>query len=364
MVGALLALSYTIVSRGVVRPMNAINQVMFKLAEGDSTVEIPHVGRSDELGAMAQAVEVFKRNRIEAERSAAQQAAAREARARRQDAMEHHTKVFGTSISGVMATLTGSASTMRQAAGAMEEASAEVRQAAATTSDSATRSSGDLSSVADAIDALTGSFLETSGQVSTAATVSQRAVRRAEASQDGIRQLAESTARIGDVVKLINTIAEQTNLLALNATIEAARAGESGKGFAVVAGEVKALAAQTAKATADIAGQIESVRAATDATIAAMTEIGGMIGEMDAVATTIAAAVELQNTTTRAIATSLQDVSEATTRSAQAMGQVVVVADRAESHSLEVIVGADEIGHQADRLRAEVDRFLSAVQTA
>ena len=358
---ALSVLAYIVVSRGVVQPITAINRVMIRLAGGDAAVQIPHVERSDEIGEMAQAVEVFKRNMIEAERVAAQQAASRAARTRRQNAMEQHTEAFGTSVSAVMATLTAAADGMRCAAGAMANASASVRKEAASTADGATKSSLDLTSVAAAVEELTSSFVEISRQVATAAQVSRQAVRQADASQGSIRGLTESTARIGDVVRLINAIAGQTNLLALNATIEAARAGDAGKGFAVVAGEVKALAAQTAKATSEISGQIDTVRDATLATIAAMTEIGGMIGRMDEVSTAIAAAVEQQSVTTREIATSVQAVSGATVRSAQAMGQVVAVADEAGTASQDVLGGAAEIGHETERLRAEVDRFLAAV---
>jgi len=360
---ALLALAYAVVTRGVVRPMTALNRIMIALARGDKAVEVPYLGRADELGEMARAVEVFKRNMIEAEQIAAQQAAARDARSRRQDAMERHTQVFGTSVTGVLATLTGSADSMRRAASAMAEASASVHQEAAATSDGAAKSSQDLTSVAAAVEELTSSFVEISRQVATAATVSRQAVQRAEASQDSIRGLEDSTARIGDVVKLINDIAGQTNLLALNATIEAARAGDAGKGFAVVAGEVKALAAQTAKATADIASQIEMVRKATGITIVAVNEIGGMISQMDEVAVAIAAAVEQQSVTTREIATSVQGVTNATVRSAAAMSQVVVVADQAGAATEQVNTGAAEIGQETQRLRTEVDRFLAAVQT-
>jgi hypothetical protein len=193
--------------------------------------------------------------------------------------------------------------------------------------------------------------------------VSRQAVARAEAGQESIHGLTDATARIGDVVRLISDIAGQTNLLALNATIEAARAGEAGKGFAVVAGEVKALAAQTARATAEIAGQIDMMRAATTQTTTAVNEIGSMIGRMDEAAAAIAAAVEQQSVTTREIATSVQAVSGATTQSAQAMGQVVAVADTAGTASQEVNAGAARITTEAERLRAEVDRFLAAVQS-
>jgi methyl-accepting chemotaxis protein len=174
--------------------------------------------------------------------------------------------------------------------------------------------------------------------------------------------LTQATARIGDVVHLIREIANQTNLLALNATIEAARAGEAGKGFAVVAGEVKSLAAQTAKATTEIGSQIETVRTATTEAVAAMAEIGTIIGRIDEVSAAIAAAVEQQSATTREIAGSVQSVSGDTAGSAQAMEHVVAVADKAGGASRDVLTGAADIGREAETLRTEVDQFLAAVR--
>ncbi len=358
----LSAIAWFVVSRGVVRPINAVNHAMLGLADGNTATEIPHTERSDEIGSMAQAVAVFKRNMINAAQMEAQQAAARLARARRLEQMEKHTAEFGTSVAAVMASLASSAAGLARAADAMANASTAVHKEAGTTSDGAAKSSEDLATVAVAIEQLTSSFQEISRQVTTASGVSRQAVRRAHASQSTVRGLTESTARIGDVVRLISDIAGRTNLLALNATIEAARAGEAGKGFAVVASEVKALATQTAKATAEIGDQIDTVRGATEATIAAMAEIGEMIGQMDAVSTLISAAVARQSATTRDIATSVQAVSGATVQSAQAMGHVVVVADQAGAASKDVLTGAAEIGQEATTLRTQVDRFLEAVR--
>jgi methyl-accepting chemotaxis protein len=359
----LSGLAYAVVSRGVIRPINAISQVMARVAGGATTDDIPGVGRPDEIGGMARAVEVFRQHIVASERLAARQAEAQATRARRQELMERSTEAFGTSISTVLETLTTSTAGMRQAADTMARTSATLHDEATTTSEGAARSSRDLTSVAESVEQLTASVHEISRQVATAAEVSRKAVRRTEASQQSIRGLSDSTARIGDVVRLINEIAGQTNLLALNATIEAARAGDAGKGFAVVAGEVKALAAQTAKATTEIGDQIDTVRAATEATVLAMAEISGMIGQMDEVSATIATAVDQQTVTTREIATSIQAVSTATVRSVGAMGHVVSVADQAGATSKEVLAGAAEIGDEARVLRAEVDRFLAAVQS-
>jgi methyl-accepting chemotaxis protein len=263
--------------RFLTRPLQALTVAIGRLAAGETSVPIAATDRHDEIGEMARAVDVFRRNMIKADQLSAEQVAARAARSRRQDAMERDTEAFGVSVAAVMAKLSSSSEGMRSAAEAMSRASTTVHQAATKTSDDGGTSSRDLASTASAIEQLTSGFTDITRQVATATDVSRQAVPRAEASQVTVQSLAESTARIGDVVSLIDSIASQTNLLALNATIEAARAGEAGKGFAVVAGEVKALAAQTAHATAEIAGQIDAARGVTQATIAAMTKIGSMI---------------------------------------------------------------------------------------
>ncbi|HUB48991.1 MAG TPA: methyl-accepting chemotaxis protein [Acetobacteraceae bacterium] len=358
-IGIVLAV---LIGRGIVRPLAAMTHAMGKLAGGDTGVDIPARDRKDEIGDMARAVEVFKEQGIKAERMAEEQAAAQVAKAQRQAALEQHTQDFGRSISGVMESLAGSADAMRRAAEAMAEAANAVHTEAHETAGAAAQSSQDLVAVAAAIEQLTSSVAEISRQVSSAADVSRQAVQRADASRSTMQSLSEAAARIGDVVHLISDIAGQTNLLALNATIEAARAGDAGKGFAVVAGEVKTLAAQTARATSEIGSQIDKVRAATSDAVAAMGEIGSMIGKMDEVSAAISAAVEQQNATTKEIAASVQAVSGATAGTANAMEHVVTVADNAGRISRDVLDGAAEIGHEAETLRTEVGHFLTAVR--
>lgn len=347
----------------IIGPIRSLTDAMSRLAGGDKSHPVPELHRSDEVGSMAAAVQVFKDSMIETERLTAEQAAARASRSQRQDATERATEVFATSVTTVMTRLAASAQAMSGAAEAMTGASVAVHHEASSTSTGAEKSSMDLHSTAGAVEELTASFDEIARQVSTAAGVSQNAVGRAEASQVVIHGLAEATARIGDVVRLINNIAAQTNLLALNATIEAARAGDAGKGFAVVASEVKALAGQTATATAEIGRHVSTVQGATEATISAVTEICAMIGGMSVVSTSMAAAVEEQSVTTREIACSVQAVSSATAASARAMSHVVRVADDAGSASQVVLVGAKEIEHETDVLRAEVNNFLVTIRT-
>jgi methyl-accepting chemotaxis protein len=364
MTAAMVTLVAVVLSlRFLTRPLKALTLAMGRLASGETSVPIADTDRHDEIGEMARAVDVFRRNMIKADQLLAEQVAARAARSRRQDAMERNTETFGVSAAAVMAKLSSSSEAMRGAAEAMTQASTTVHQAATKTSDDAGTSSRDLASTASAVEQLTSGFTDISRQVATATDVSRQAVRRAEASQVTVQSLAESTTRIGDVVNLINSIASQTNLLALNATIEAARAGDAGKGFAVVAGEVKALAAQTAQATAEIAGQIDAARGVTQATIAAMTEIGGMIGRMDAISSAMAATVEQQSVTAREIAARVTAVSGATVQSAHAMSEVVLVAGQAGTASQEVLAGTAGIDNETGALCAEVERFLAMVRT-
>ena len=177
-----------------------------------------------------------------------------------------------------------------------------------------------------------------------------------------LKELSDATARIGDVVRLINDIAGQTNLLALNATIGAARAGEAGKGFAVVAAEVKTLATQTANATSEIGGQIDAVRSATEASVSVMADVAGIIGRLDEVAVAIASAVEEQSATTREIASNVQQVSASGQQATDAMKNVVGVSDEANAASQQVLTAATGIREEAARLRAEVDQFLAALR--
>jgi methyl-accepting chemotaxis protein len=350
------------IGRSITRPISGMTAAMGTLAGGNHDVTIPGADSRDEIGDMARAVNVFKINMIEADRLTAEQETARAARSRRQDAMDRHTQAFGSSVTGVMSALGAAAGNMRKAADVMADSASAVHHQASETAGGAGQSSADLTAVAAAVEQFTASVSEISRQVAVASEVAARAVQRAEASQVTIRGLADSTARIGDVVRLIDSIAGQTNLLALNATIEAARAGDAGKGFAVVAGEVKALAAQTAKATAEIGAQIETVRGATEDTVAAMNEIGAIIGRMGEVSTAISAAVEEQSVTTREIASSIQGVAGSTAQAAQAMENVVRVADRAGEASRNILTDAADIGSQAEKLRREVEQFLGAVQ--
>ena len=318
-IGGLLAF---FIARSIVRPVTSMTDAMTRLAEGNNAVEVPARENTDEIGAMARAVEVFKQNAIENRRMTEAKMKEQAARDRRQAAMDGHIQDFGTSVSGVMESLGQSASKMHMAANEMSEAAKRTRDSTSGAVEGANASSRDLNSVAVAAEQMAASISEISRQVAHVTTAVAAAVDRASQTDKKVAGLSDTANRIGDVVRLINDIAAQTNLLALNATIEAARAGEAGKGFAVVASEVKTLATQTARATEQIGAQIVAIRTATGDAVEAVRDVGLAIGQVAEVATAIAAAVEQQATATREISSSVQNVTQATSTVAGAMEQV------------------------------------------
>ncbi len=188
--------------------------------------------------------------------------------------------------------------------------------------------SQNLQTVATGAEEMGASIKEIAKNATEAARVATSAVKVAEATTATVAKLGESSAEIGQVVKVITAIAQQTNLLALNATIEAARAGEAGKGFAVVANEVKELAKETAKATEDISRKIEAIQTDTKAAVEAIASISGVIDQVNDFSNTIATAVEEQNATTNEMS---RNVSEAARGSGEITSNIAGVAQAAES---------------------------------
>jgi methyl-accepting chemotaxis protein len=204
-----------------------------------------------------------------------------------------------------------------------EEASNEARQAAT----AADQVSTSVQTLAASSEQMSGSISEIARNASEGVKVAGQAVTVASATNDTVTKLGESSAEIGNVVKVITSIAEQTNLLALNATIEAARAGDAGKGFAVVAGEVKDLSQETAKATEDIASRVTMIQQDTQRAVAAITEITEIIGLINNYQLTIASAVDEQTATTSEMN---RNVTAAAHASAEIAGNISRVAGTTE----------------------------------
>jgi methyl-accepting chemotaxis protein len=217
--------------------------------------------------------------------------------------------------------------------------------------------SRNLQTVAAGSEEMSASISEIAKNAVEAARVASDAVDIANATTDTITKLGESSAEIGNVIKLITSIAQQTNLLALNATIEAARAGESGKGFAVVANEVKELAKATATAANDISRKVEAIQGDTKGAVEAISKISQVITKVDEISNVIATAVEEQTTTTNDIS---RNVTEAATGSSEIARNIVGVAQAAEATAkgaTESQEAAVELAVMAGELQALVENF-------
>jgi len=353
-----------IMARGITRPVVGMTQAMTRLAEGDLSVEIPGVGRGDEIGDMAAAVQVFRTNAMERERLAAAQAADQAAKSRRSEAVDRMIRDFDAKASAMLRTVAAAATELDATARSMAAVAEQTNRQASTVASAAEQTSANVQTVATASEEMSASLHEISQQITRSSGIAAQAVSEADRTNLTVQDLREAAQRVGEVVQLINMIASQTNLLALNATIEAARAGEAGKGFAVVAGEVKGLATQTARATEEIAAQVEAMQSSTAKAVSAIEAIGHTIGEINGITATIAAAVEEQTAATAEIARSVNQAAQGTQEVTVSIGDVTRGASHTGAAATQVLSSAGELAQQAETLRGEVEQFLSAIRAA
>ena len=359
--GLLLAF---LIGRSIVRPVAGMTAAMEKLADGDTSASIPAQDFKDEIGAMAKAVGVFKESMIEADRLAALQREEQAKKAERQQAVEGHIAGFDSSMQQSLSALATAAGELRRTAESMSGTAEDTTRQAQAVASAADQASGNVQTVAASTEEMASSIAEISRQVVHSSEVAGKAVEAASRTNATMQSLAEAAQKIGEVVSLIQDIASQTNLLALNATIEAARAGEAGKGFAVVASEVKSLATQTGKATEEISGQISAIQTSTKDAVEAIKSIGAIIAEINEISGSIAAAMEEQGTTTREITRHTQEAARGTGEVSQNIAGVNRAASSTGAAASQVLGSADDLGKQAEMLRAEVDQFFARIRAA
>ena len=262
-----------------------------------------------------------------------------------------------SSIAGNSEGLAAAAEELQAVATQMGANSAETSQQVNLVTGASTEVSRNVDTVSAGAEELSASIKEIARNASDAAKVATQAVEAAKVTNETVAQLGDSSAEIGQIVKVITGIAQQTNLLALNATIEAARAGEAGKGFAVVANEVKELAKETAKATEDISAKIGAIQADTQRSVESITGILAIIDQIAEFQDTIASAVEQQAATTSEIAHSVNDAARGSMEITANMQGVSQAAEGAASGALDSRRAATELARMASDLQGLVDAF-------
>jgi methyl-accepting chemotaxis protein len=336
---------------------------MNDLAAGNLTVAVSGEDRRDEIGGMARAVAIFKRSLAEAETMRREQEAQKLAFANEQRRVrEELASEFERNVGAIAGGFARTAKDIQDASKSLTElAQSSTREAMAVAS-AADQATTNVQTVAAAAEQLSASILEIGRQVTHASQISAGAVDQARHTNKTVEGLALAARKIGDVLGLIQDIASQTNLLALNATIEAARAGDAGKGFAVVANEVKILANQTARATDDIAAQIGAIQTATEGAVKDIKAIDDTIGQISAISSAIAAAVEQQGAATREIAGNVQQAAAGTNEVSASIDGVTRASREVGSAAATVLGSADQLIEQSGNLRNEVNNFLETAR--
>ena len=346
------------------RPVVDLAASLHRLAAGELSVETPYSGRRDEIGAIADALDVFKATANEAARLLAERERDRETEARRARVLTDLSQGFERDVSGTLDTVAVAADELKGTAGTMVATAALTDRQSGAAAAASQQAATNVASVATAAEQFSATASEIGRQVALSTRVTEQAVADAGRAGQAVQGMAEASQKVGQVVELISAIAGQTSLLALNAAIEAARAGEAGKGFAVVASEVKVLANQTAKATEEITGQIAGMRQATDEAVGAIRQIATTIEETNRIATTIASAVEQQNAATAEIARSIQDAAAGTGEVSANIGGVTTAANDTGVAANRVAEAAKRLVEQSVWLRQRIGSFLTEVRAA
>jgi methyl-accepting chemotaxis protein len=354
----LVGLGVLVIWRAIARPLSAITSTTERVAGGDFELTVPHAARSDEVGALARAIEVFKqamRHNQDLNRKVVDEAAQREARARH---IEATVEAFRGSVDQVLKSLADHSASMRGVAQAISGTATDASGQADTAAGASQQAAANVAAVAGAAEELAAALAETGRQVTQAASVVKDADAKTGRSIAEIDGLAAASERIGQVITLIQAVAEQTNLLALNATIEAARAGDAGRGFAVVAQEVKSLAGQTAKATSEIAEQIAAIQGSTKGAVAAVREIGSSMRGINEVTSAIASAVEEQSVATKEISENAHMAAQVNETLAANIASVNRAIGQTKESSGTVLSASEHLAAEADHLAGAVKKFF------
>lgn len=353
-----------LLSRAVATPVSSITKYMDVLSSGDLSQDVPSKDRSDEIGQMAQALQIFKDKLLHTRELEATAEIERKLKETRQERVNAATERFEKSMTSIVRIVAAAATELQASANSLASAATQTSMQADSASSASNESSTNIQTVASSSEELSASISEISNQVQKSSQVSSEAVQQSELVSKGIQKLVEATQKIGDVTNVIRDISEQTNLLALNATIEAARAGDAGKGFAVVASEVKNLAASSSKSTEEIEQQIAQIQLNTRDAAEAVEKITSTIQMVSEISGAIAAAIEEQSAATLEITRNVSQASSAANEVNSNITSVNEATVATSASAKELLAAATELGQQAEMLKVEFDNYVSEIRAA
>ncbi|MCA1531866.1 cache domain-containing protein [Bradyrhizobium sp. NBAIM03] len=358
------ALSW-LIARDVLGALDRQKNRMQAISEGAIDKPVEETDRGDEIGRMAETLEILRQTALTARTLEAEQVAAKaRSEQEKREALIALADRFDASVGQLVGLMASGSGELETTAKSMSSTAEGTNRRAAVVGSAANEASQRVQTVASAAEELSSSITEISRQVAQSAEVTGRAVDSARRTDTIVRALSDGAQQIEHVAELISNIAAQTNLLALNATIEAARAGEAGRGFAVVASEVKSLASQTAEATREIGDKITQIQGATKEAVDAIGGITATIEEVSRIATSIGAAIEEQGAATAEIARSVSQTAEATKEVTTNIGGVSTAANETGNAAGMVLAAASNLSKQAEQLSGEVGTFLKGVRAA
>lgn len=354
-----------LVRASIVRPIKSITDVMRQLSTGKTDVKIGYLDRRDEIGSMAEAIDVFRRNIIEIHsmEQATYQAEQRRTDERKAE-MHELAGEFEKSVQQIAKELADAVSVMHDNAEAMSAIAAKTRDKSQTAAGIVVETQSNVGSVADAAEKLAKSIEDLAMQTQTARELTTKTVVDSVNARTDIQQLLDAVGQIVPITGLIQAIAQQTNLLALNATIEAARAGAAGKGFAVVAAEVKSLAQQTAQATEEINQKIAAVNASCGTVAEIMEQVIGAIGSLGDGTIEMAASVDQQAVATQEISRNAQQAADGSRLVANDIVELDKNARENHDASGQALSGAKQLLDHTVVLQSQIDKFLRHVRAA